>query len=72
MMKEKTTNLCLKSKDRKNKDHLEKYKDMICMARDNSGLKMFAPTKCGISAEFHDIKKVKYSFNPRIEAQNDL
>ena len=26
MMKEKTTNLCLKSKDRKNKDHLEKYK----------------------------------------------
>ena len=72
MMEEKTTNLCSDILDRKTKDHVEKYNDIICMARDNSGLKMFAPTKCGSRAEFHDIKKVKYSFNPRIEAQNDL
>ena len=72
MMEEKTTNLCSDILDRKTKDHVEKYNDIICMARDNSGLKMFAPTKCGSRAEFHDIKKVKYSFNPRIEAQNNL
>ena len=72
MMEEKTINLCSDILDRKTKDHLEKYKDIICMARGNTDHKMFAPTKCGRSTEVKDIKKVKCSFDPRIEAQNDF
>ena len=72
IMEAKSSNFCSDILNRKSKEHMEKYKDMICMARGNSDSKTFAPAKCDSSTEVNDIKEVKYSFNHRMEAQNDF
>ena len=72
IMEAKSINFCSDVLNRKLKEHMEKYKDMICMARGNSDSKTFAPAKCDSSTEVNDIKEVKYSFNCRMEAQNDF
>ena len=57
VMETKSDNFCSWVLEGKTKEHMEKYKDIICIVR---GSKIFVP-KCDTTTEVNEIKKVRIS-----------